>query len=54
MRSAKNYEIESEVYEVYDEFLSTDLTEQKVLGEDDNNSDSKTIKRMFEGLSFNI
>ena len=51
MRSAKNYEIESEVY---DEFLSTDLTEQKVLGEDDNNSDSKTIKRMFEGLSFNI
>jgi hypothetical protein len=43
MRSAKNDEIESEVY---DEFLSTDLTEQKELEEDDNNSYAKTIKRM--------
>jgi hypothetical protein len=42
MRSAKNDEIESEVY---DEFLSTDLTEQKELEEDDN-SYAKTIKRM--------
>ena len=45
MRSAKNDEIESEVY---DEFLSTDLTEQKELEEDDNNSDAKTIKRMLK------
>jgi hypothetical protein len=44
MRSAKNDEIESEVY---DEFLSTDLTEQKELEEDDN-SDAKTIKRMLK------
>jgi len=42
MRSAKNDEIESEVY---DEFLST---EQKELEEDDNNSDAKTIKRMLK------
>jgi len=45
MRSAKNDEIESEVY---DDFLSTDLTEQKELEEDDNNSDAKTIKRMLK------
>ena len=45
MRSAKNDEIESEVY---DEFPSTDLTEQKELEEDDNNSDAKTIKRMLK------
>jgi hypothetical protein len=43
MRSAKNDEIESEVY---DEFLSTDLTEQKEL--EDDNSDAKTIKRMLK------
>jgi hypothetical protein len=40
MRCAKNDEIESEVY---DEFLSTDLTEQKELEKDDNNSDARSI-----------
>ena len=44
-RSAKNDDIESEVY---DEFLAIDLTEQKELEEDDNNSDAKTIKRMLK------
>ena len=45
MRAAKNDEIESDVY---DEFLALDLTEQKELEEDDNNSDAKTIKRMLK------
>jgi hypothetical protein len=44
MQSAKNNEIESEVY---DEFLAIDSTEQKEF-EEYNNRDKKTIKRRLK------
>jgi hypothetical protein len=44
MRAAKNNEIE---FEVYDEFLAIDLTEQKEF-EEYNNRAKKTVKRRWK------
>jgi hypothetical protein len=50
MRAAKNNEIE---FEVYDEFLAIDLTEQKEF-EEYHNRAKKSIKGRLKGLSFDV